>query len=100
MPARVAGFKFKSGLFIKNYNDQCRKLDGIHSLSSGEAQCLVSMLATANLLILNWDLTNIYAKTDLDDEEYFTYIDHNIRTKHGIDTHGQNLEAVIRRACD
>jgi homoserine kinase type II len=89
----------KSELFLKNYNDQCRKLDGIPSLSSAEAQCLVSMLATANLFVLNWDLTDIYAKTDLDDEEYFTYIDHNLRTMHWIDTHVQNLEAAIRQAC-
>lgn len=89
----------KSELFLKNYNGQCRKLDGIHSLSSGEERCLVSMLSAANLFVLNWDLTDIYAKKNLDDDEYFTYIDHSIRTMHWIDTHVQNLKAAIRRAC-
>ncbi len=89
----------KFDLFLKTYSDTCRKLENIHELTAAEERLLVTMLAAANLYVLNWDLMDFYNKTDLVDDEYFTYIDHNIRLMYWIESHRKDLESVIRLAC-
>ena len=36
------------------------------------------MLSIANLYVLNWDLVDFYDTPELDEYEYYMFIDHNI----------------------
>ena len=89
----------KFALFLKSYNDKCTRLEGIEPLTKKEQKGLVSMLATGNLYVLNWDLMDCYETGDLDDDEYYTYIKHNILLMHWIEAHFTDIRQVIQKVC-
>jgi homoserine kinase type II len=89
----------KFALFLKNYNEQCIRLDGIAPLTKKEQESLIPMLATGNLYVLNWDLMDFYETENLDDDEYYTYIEHNILLMHWIEAHFADISQVIQKVC-
>ena len=89
----------KFSLFLKSYNDQCARLDGIEPLTQQEQKSLIPMLATANLYVLNWDLMDFYETENPDDDEYYTYIEHNILLMHWIEAHFVDISQVIQTVC-
>jgi hypothetical protein len=48
--------------------------------------------------VLNWDLVDFYEGTELDDDEYCSYIHHNIGLMHWIAQHEDELEVWIKNA--
>ena len=89
----------KFALFLKNYNEQCIRLDGIAPLTKKEQESLIPMLATGNLYVLNWDLMDFYETENGDDDEYYIYIEHNIHLMHWIETHFDDIGQVIQKVC-
>ena len=89
----------KFALFLKSYNEQCTRLDGIEPLTQKEQENLLSMLAAGNLYVLNWDLMDFYETENLDDDEYYTYIEHNILLMHWINAHFADISQVIKKVC-
>ncbi|MBW1866470.1 MAG: phosphotransferase [Deltaproteobacteria bacterium] len=89
----------KFALFLQSYNKQCTRLDGIEPLTQKEREGLIPMLATGNLYVLNWDLMDFYGTENVDDDEYYTYIEHNILLMHWIETHFADISQVIQRVC-
>ena len=89
----------KFALFLKNYNEQCIRLDGIAPLTKQEQESLIPMLAVANLYVLNWDLMGFYETGNLDDDKYYTYIEHNILLMHWIETHFTDITQIIQKVC-
>ena len=89
---RTAGLRRdKFILFLHTYNEACRRFSHIIPLTEQERKYLVPMLSIANLYVLNWDLVDFYDTPEPDDEEYFTYIDHNIGLVHWIELHKDEL---------
>ena len=88
----------KFALFLKSYNEQCTRLDGIEPLTRKEQENLLPMLAVGNLYVLNWDLMDFYETGDLDDDEYYTYIEHNIFLMHWIEAQFADISQVIQKA--
>lgn len=89
----------KFALFLKNYNEQCTRLDGIDPLTQKEKESLIPMLETGNLYVLNWDLMDFYETGNADDDEYYTYIEHNILLMHWIKAHSADIGRVIQKIC-
>jgi homoserine kinase type II len=85
----------KFSLFLRTYDQACRRLAFIDPLSKQEQKYLVSMLAIANLYVLNWDLVDFYQTSEPDDDEYYTFVDHNISLIHWIAAHGGELERRV-----
>lgn len=85
-------------LFLNVYQETCSHLDRVGPMTPRELQALVPMLAYANLYVLNWSVIDFSAKTDADDDEYYTYIHHGIRVMEWIEDNEKALNEVIREA--
>ena len=94
--AGLRGDKFF--LFLSTYNQACRRLAFIDPLTKQEQRYLVSMLAIANLYVLNWDLVDFYQTIEPDDDEYYPYIDHNVNLMHWIALHEDELEVWVKKS--
>jgi len=88
----------KFTLFLDTYNSVCCRLKHIQPLSNQEKQNLIPMLGIANLYVLNWDLVDFYGTFELDDDEYYTYISHNIGLMHWISAHTDGLKSWVAEA--
>ncbi len=88
----------KLRLFLNTYDNACRSLEHVQSLSNQEKQNLVPMLGIANLYVLNWDLMDYYEIPQPDDDEYYTYINHNIGLMHWISAHTDELHRWVAEA--
>ena len=80
-------------IFLKAYEDTSHVLTDIGPLNQKEMGSLVPMLSIANLYVLNWDLVDFYNLPEPDDDEYYTYVSHNIDLMHWIT---RNAEKIIR----
>ncbi len=85
-------------LFLRSYNDTCATIDKIYPLTSQEQKCHGLMLAAANLYVLNWFLVDFYEAEDRNDNEYHTYIDHNIRLMKWIEANTSDILTAIQKA--
>jgi homoserine kinase type II len=86
----------KLALFLSSYNAQCRDDDRIAALTDQERQALPTMMAIANLYVLNWDLADFYepVATPVDDE-YFKFINHNLQLMYWIGDQGERINQAI-----
>jgi homoserine kinase type II len=97
---RAAGLRpDKFTLFLSTYNEACHRLTRINPLTTQERRYLVPMLSIANLYVLNWDLVDFYdTPQQQDDDEYYSYIDHNIGLMHWIALHEDELELWVNNS--
>lgn len=89
----------KFQLFLKTYQQNCQKLAGLDPLTPEELNMMVPMLAAANLYVLNWDLMDFYNLEDPDDDEYFSYIGHNLRLMYWIEENRKVVDQAVQKAC-
>ncbi|MBW2594075.1 MAG: hypothetical protein JRE58_13940, partial [Deltaproteobacteria bacterium] len=45
------------------------------------------------------DLMDFYKTGNVDDDEYYTYIEHNILLMHWIEAHFADISQVVQRVC-
>ncbi len=96
---RAAGLRpDKFVLFLSTYNKACHRFTHINPLTKQERRYLVPMLSIANLYVLNWDLVDFYDTPEPDDDEYYSYIDHNIGLLHWIALHADELELWVKNS--
>jgi homoserine kinase type II len=86
-------------LFLKSYNDTCRRQGRLDPLSGQEQKNLLPMLTAANLYVLNWDLVEHDTTRNPDKDVYYTYLEHNIRLMHWLDTRPAGIQNSIQKAC-
>ncbi len=95
----AAGFRpHKFTLFLSTYNLACHRFTHINPLTKQEQRCLIPMLSIANLYVLNWDLVDFYDTPEPDDDEYYSYINHNISLMHWIELHEDELERWVNNS--
>jgi homoserine kinase type II len=94
--AELRADKFK--LFLRTYNEACRRHTRIDPLTEQEQKNLIPMLGIANLYVLNWDLVDFYETPEPEDGEYCGYINHNIGLMHWIKQHEEELEVWVKNA--
>ena len=88
----------KFTLFLGAYNKACLRFSHINPLSKQERRHLIPMLSIANLYVLNWDLVDFYDTPNQDDDEYYSYINHNIGLVHWIALHADELKQWVNKS--
>jgi hypothetical protein len=88
----------KFTLFLSAYNKACLRLSRINPLSKQERSHLIPMLSIANLYVLNWDLVDFYDTPNQDDDEYYSYIHHNISLVRWIARHIDKLKGWVNKS--
>ena len=68
----------KFSLFLSAYNEACRRFAHISLLTEQEQKSLVPMISSANLYILNWELTGYFLTPEPDDDCYYRFIEHTV----------------------
>ena len=89
----------KFTLFLTTYNEACHRFAHVDPLTKQERRYLVPMLSIANLYVLNWDLVDFYETPDQNDDEYYSYINHNIGLMHWLVRHVDELELWVHHSC-
>ena len=70
-------------------------------MSTAELAFLPRMIANGNLYVLNWDITAYYEdKAACDDDEYLMYLEHQIKVMSFIESHLDEIGAIIASAED
>jgi homoserine kinase type II len=82
-------------LFLTTYQEQMRRLRDMEPLNEIEIKNLLTMLAAANLYLINWIVATYYADPDLNDYEYLAYLKHTVRLKHWIENHEDDIVQMM-----
>lgn len=86
----------KCAIFLKAYQNRLKELGGLAPLTELELKHMPTMLAAANLYLINWDVTAYYAGTDLNDYEYLAYLQHNVRLMRWIEDHKPEIAEMAK----
>lgn len=81
----------KSAIFLESYQKTLQALGGLPPLNDVEIQYLPSMIAAANVYLINWGVTAYYSGKDLNVYEYLAYLQHNVRLMKWIENHGAEI---------
>ena len=86
----------KCAIFLKSYQKKLKELQGLDPLNEVELEYLPTMIAAANIYLINWDVTAYYAGTNLNEYEYMAYLQHNVRLMKWIENHKAEISDVVR----
>ncbi len=86
----------RMALFLKAYQEEAEKLEGVGPLNGLEVQYLPLMVKASNLYLLNWGVDEYYIKK-LNPYEYLIYLQHTVRTMRWIENNWKNLVDTISR---
>ncbi|KUK31228.1 MAG: Aminoglycoside phosphotransferase, partial [Thermoanaerobacterales bacterium 50_218] len=89
----------KCAIFLEAYQRKLKELGGLPPLNEVEVKYFPTMMAAANLYLVNWDVTAYYEGTDLNDYEYLAYLQHNVRLMRWIEEHKKEIGEMARKAC-
>lgn len=86
----------KCAIFLKAYQNKLQQLGGITPLTPEEKQYFPTMMAAANLYLVNWDVCAYYQGTNLNEYEYIAYLSHNVRLMKWIEKNKEDIAAMIQ----
>ena len=84
----------KAAIFVRAYQHEAARFAAPGPMSQAELACLPRMIANANLFVLNWDIAAYYADKDPNEDEYLTYLEHNLKLMEFIESHQAELAQV------
>ncbi len=85
----------KAAIFLRAYQDEAARFDTPGPLSAAELAALPRMIASANLYVLNWDVSAYYeAEDELNDDEYLMYLKHQVMLMEFIEAHLDELSRL------
>lgn len=86
----------KCSIFLNAYQQKLVELKGLEPLNEVEIEYLPTMIAAANMYLINWDVTAYYAGTDLNEYEYIAYLQHNVRLMNWIENHKTEIAEMAK----
>lgn len=86
----------KCRIFLNAYQKKLRELGGIPPLNELEKEYLATMMAAANMYLINWDVTAYYGGSNLNEYEYIAYLQHNVRLMKWIENHKQEIADMAK----
>lgn len=86
----------KCKIFLQAYQEKLKELGGLNPLNEVEIEYLPTMMAAANIYLINWDVTAYYGGTGLNDYEYLAYLQHNIRLMRWIEAHKPEILTIAK----
>jgi len=86
----------KCAIFLKSYQQKLVELGGLEPLTALEIEYLPTMIAAANIYLINWDVVAYYVGTDLNEYEYLAYLKHNVRLMNWIENHKAEIAEMAQ----
>ncbi|MDF2569861.1 MAG: hypothetical protein K0R55_1465 [Sporomusa sp.] len=86
----------KCRIFLDSYQQKLKKLGGLAPLTEVEKEYFPTMMAAANLYLVNWDVCAYYHGSDLNEYEYIAYLSHNVRLMKWIESHKTEINEMIK----
>lgn len=86
----------KCSIFLKAYQEKLQELGGLTPLTALEKEYFPTMMAAANMYLVNWDVCAYYNGTDLNEYEYIAYLSHNVRLMKWIEKNKEDIAAMIK----
>jgi homoserine kinase type II len=77
----------KCELFMGAYQQELDRSAGLEPLTPAEQKLLPKMLDIANIYLIRWEVSAYMDAAGSDDDEYLTYLQHNIRMMHWLGVH-------------
>ena len=77
----------KCELFIGAYQQELYRSAGLEPLTPAEKKLLPKMLDIANIYLIHWEVSAYMDEAGADDDEYLTYLKHNIRLMRWLEAH-------------
>ncbi|MEJ8555271.1 phosphotransferase enzyme family protein [Tepidibacter sp. Z1-5] len=86
----------KCKIFLKSYQDTLKEINELSPLTDLEIQYLPTMMAAANMYLINWDVCAYYDGVDLNEYEYTAYLQHNVRLMKWIENHKDEIANMTK----
>ena len=86
----------KCSIFLKAYQQKLVELKELEPLNAVEIEYLPTMIAAANIYLINWDVSAYYEGTDLNEYEYIAYLQHNVRLMNWIENHKAEISEMAK----
>ncbi|HWR44938.1 phosphotransferase [Sporomusa sp.] len=86
----------KCAIFLNSYQKKLQELGGLTPLTDLEKEYFPTMMAAANLYLVNWDVCAYYHGSDLNEYEYIAYLSHNVRLMKWIESHKTEIGEMIK----
>ncbi|SMD13849.1 phosphotransferase [Sporomusa malonica] len=86
----------KCAIFLKSYQKKLKELGGLTPLTDLEKEQFPTMMAAANMYLVNWDICAYYNGSDLNEYEYIAYLSHNVRLMKWIESHKAEIGEMIK----
>jgi len=80
---------------MQTYNETCRETPDPGPLNQTEKNCFAALMAAANLLILNWTVTEFYAGDNPDIDTLLKYLVHGLKLMVWIEAHKDRLASLV-----
>ncbi|MEE8541429.1 MAG: phosphotransferase [Desulfobacterales bacterium] len=80
--------------FVQTYNETCRATSFPGPLNQTEKTFFPSLLAAANLFLLNWTVTEFYTRDIPDIDAYLKYLAHGLNLMVWIEAHKDRLASL------
>ena len=81
--------------FMQTYNETCKQTSLPGPLNKTEKTCFATLMAAANLFLMNWTLTDFYASDNPEVDEYLIYLKHSLNLMNWIEAHQDRLATLV-----
>ncbi|MBL0714985.1 MAG: phosphotransferase [Desulfosarcina sp.] len=88
----------KFRLFLRAYHNQLGDPAGLEPLTPAEQKLLPKMMGMANIYLTHWVVATYKNTEGANDYEYLTYLKHNLRLMHWLETHRAAIVKTIAEA--
>jgi homoserine kinase type II len=85
----------KCEIFLKSYQNKLKELGGLETFNETEKKYFPTMMAAANIYLINWDVTAYYDNPTLNIYEQKTYLVHNVKLMNWIENHKNDLALLV-----
>ena len=85
----------KAAIFVRAYQDEAARFTAPGAMTAAELAALPRMIGSANLYVLNWDVSAYYEADEvLNDDEYLMYLKHQVMLMEFIEAHLDELSRL------
>ena len=85
----------KAAIFVRAYQDEAARFAAPGAMTAAELAALPRMIGSANLYVLNWDVSAYYEADEvLNDDEYLMYLKHQVMLMEFIEAHLDELSGL------
>jgi homoserine kinase type II len=84
----------KCEIFLKAYQNKLKELNDLEPLSELELSHMGTMMAAANVYLINWDVVAYYEEPTINVYEQKAYLQHNVKLMKWIENHKDEIKKM------